>query len=241
MNAIVTGASSGFGLGIATALAASGEHVIGVARDSEKLAKVKAQLGDAFTAVPADAADPEIAARLIEEHRPHILVLAAGAIPPIGPIHEQTWQSFSRNWEVDVQQAFGWTREALLKPLPPDSVVIAFSSGAALRGSPMSGGYAGAKATVRFITGYAAEESSRASLGIRFLSILPQLTPATALGAAGVASYAAREGMDVAAFTSRMGPPLTPEQVGNAVLSLITDPASHGAYQLTAASLNALE
>ena len=30
------------------------------------------------------------------------------------------------------------------------SVVITMSSGAALRGSPLSGGYAGAKATVRF-------------------------------------------------------------------------------------------
>ena len=31
---------------------------------------------------------------------------------------------------------FHWTREALLAPLDPGSVVIAFSSGAALRGSP---------------------------------------------------------------------------------------------------------
>jgi NADP-dependent 3-hydroxy acid dehydrogenase YdfG len=241
MNAIVTGASSGFGLGIATALAASGEHVIGVARDSGKLATVKAQLGDAFTAVAADAADPDVAARLIEEHRPHILVLNAGAAPPIAPIHEQTWQSFSRNWEVDVQQVFNWTREVLLKPLPPETVVVALSSGAALRGSPMSGGYAGAKATVRFITGYAAEESARASLGIRFLSILPQLTPATALGETGVAAYASREGIDVAAFKARMGPPLTPGQAGKAVLSLIADPASHGAYQLTTAGLTELD
>ena len=29
------------------------------------------------------------------------------------------------------------------------------SSGAALAGSPLSGGYAGAKATLRFMTGYA--------------------------------------------------------------------------------------
>jgi hypothetical protein len=34
-------------------------------------------------------------------------------------------------------------------------VVLTISSGAALRGSPLSGGYAGAKATVRFISAYA--------------------------------------------------------------------------------------
>jgi NAD(P)-dependent dehydrogenase (short-subunit alcohol dehydrogenase family) len=54
---------------------------------------------------------------------------------------------------VDVQHAFHWTREALLRPLEPGSTVIAVSSGAALRGSPISGGYAGAKAAIRFLTG----------------------------------------------------------------------------------------
>jgi hypothetical protein len=45
-----------------------------------------------------------------------------------------------------------------------------------VRGSPLSGGYAGAKATIRFLTGYAAAESERDGLGIRFASLLPQLT-----------------------------------------------------------------
>jgi len=45
------------------------------------------------------------------------------------------------------------------------------SMGAALFGSPLSGGYAGTKATIRFLTAYAAEESQRAGLGIRFVSV----------------------------------------------------------------------
>jgi hypothetical protein len=71
---------------------------------------------------------------------------------------------------------FGWTREALLLPLEPGSTVIAFSSGAVLAGSPLSGGYAGAKATVKYIAGYAADEAERAGLGLRFCAVLPQLT-----------------------------------------------------------------
>jgi NAD(P)-dependent dehydrogenase (short-subunit alcohol dehydrogenase family) len=58
--------------------------------------------------------------------------------------------------------------------------VISLSSGAALRGSPLSGGYAGAKAAIGRLTGYAAEESERAGLGIRFVSLLPP--PASASG-----------------------------------------------------------
>jgi hypothetical protein len=67
-----------------------------------------------------------------------------------------------------------------------------------------SGGYAGAKATIRFITSYAAGESQRASFGIRFVSVLPQLTPATELGAAATAAYAAREGLDLATYLDKL-------------------------------------
>lgn len=66
----------------------------------------------------------------------------------------------------------------------------------------MSGGYAGAKATIPFISAYAAAESQRDALGIRFVSVLPQLTPATDTGAVGVAAYAERDGLDVPPFST---------------------------------------
>jgi NADP-dependent 3-hydroxy acid dehydrogenase YdfG len=120
-------------------------------------------------------------------------------------------------------------------------VVVAFSSGAAVNGSPMSGGYAGAKATIRFIASYAASESGRSGLGIRFTAVLPQLTPATELGTAGVAAYAARQGVDVPTFLAGFGQVLTPEQVGAAILHIVTGPASgQDAYLLSAAGLSAL-
>jgi NADP-dependent 3-hydroxy acid dehydrogenase YdfG len=166
-------------------------------------------------------------------------VLNAGAAPLSRPLQQHTWQTFSSNWNVDVQHVFHWLREALLTPLAPGSTVIAMSSGAALRGSPLSGGYAGAKATIRFITSYAAAESERGGLDIRFISVLPQLTPATALGATAVAAYAAREGMEVDAYLERSGPALTPEQAGEAFLALASDPGrAAGGYLLTAAGLS---
>jgi NAD(P)-dependent dehydrogenase (short-subunit alcohol dehydrogenase family) len=237
-TALVTGASRGFGRGIAAALSQAGAHVVGVARDPAQLEELRKQLGDTFTPVAADAADPVVAGQLIDKYHPRTLVLNAGASPLSRPLHRQTWQTFSRNWEVDVQQAFHWTREALLRPLDPGSVVIAFSSGAALNGSPLSGGYAGAKATIRFLTSYAAAESEREALGIRFTSVLPQLTPETGLGAAAVAAYAARAGVDVPTFLENLGPALTPEQVGKEVAELAAGSGHHeGAYLLTAAGL----
>src|SRR3954447_13391076 len=151
-TAIVTGASRGFGRGIAAALAGAGAHVVGVARNGAD--------------VNADSADPTTAGRLIDEYQPRTVVLCAGAAPHMSPLTEHTWESFSRNWNVDVAQAFHWIRHALTRPLAPGSTVIVMSSGAALKGSPLSGGYAGAKATVRFIADYAVAESEIAGLGI---------------------------------------------------------------------------
>jgi NAD(P)-dependent dehydrogenase (short-subunit alcohol dehydrogenase family) len=236
--ALVTGASRGFGRGIATALSKAGANVVGVARDRGPLEELHAQLGESFTPVPADAADPVVAGQLIDAYRPAILVLNAGATPLPRPVQHHTWQTFSRNWDVDVAHVFHWVREALLVPLAPGSVVITLSSGAALRGSPLSGGYAGAKAAIRFLTAYAAEESQRAALGIRFVSVLPQLTPATALGAVFATAYAARQGADAAPSTG--GPALTPEQAGQAIVDLTGPGWDQDAYLLTAAGLRPL-
>lgn len=238
-TALVTGASRGFGEGIVRSLLDAGARiVVGVARDRDQLHELRASLGSSFVPAAADAAAPVTAGQLIDAYRPAALVLNAGAAPLTRPLHQHTWQTFSQNWEVDVQHVFRWVREALLNPLDPGSAVIAVSSGAALRGSPLSGGYAGAKATIRFIAAYAAEESVRAGLGITFRTVLPQLTPATGLGRAGVAAYAARQGITAESFLESYGPTLTIDQVGAAVTTLITDPAmDQVAYVLSASGL----
>ncbi|MGH7749025.1 MAG: SDR family oxidoreductase [Candidatus Dormibacteria bacterium] len=238
-TALVTGASRGFGRAIATALGGAGAHVVGVARDGARLEELRAQLGDTFTPVVADATDPVVAGHLMSRYRPRTLVLNAGASPLARPLHHHTWETFSRNWEVDVRHAFHWAREALLLPLAPGSVVITLSSGAAVAGSPISGGYAGAKATIRFITSYAAVESEREELGIRWVSVLPRLTPATDLGAAAVAAYAGRNGMEVDGFIEGMGPTLTADEVGRTIVDLAVDPGhDREAYLLSAAGLS---
>ena len=240
-TSIVTGAGRGFGRGIAAALAAAGARVVGVARGGAQLDTLRGELPD-FIAVTADAADPATPGPLIDEYQPRTVVLCAGAAPQMSPLQEQTWESFSQNWNVDVAQAFHWIRHALRRPLAPGSTVIVVSSGAAINGSPLSGGYAGAKATVRFITGYAAIESERAGLGIDFISVLPMLTPATELGAKAVAAYAERQGVDVDTFVQSLRPALTAEQVGKSVLDIaIGQQRGHRAYKLTAVGLSPLE
>ena len=84
-------------------------------------------------------------ARLFGTYRPAAVVLNAGATPVIAPLDEHDWDTFSVNWNVDVRQAFHFVQQALRTPPPNGGVVVTMSSGAALAGSPMSGGYAGAE------------------------------------------------------------------------------------------------
>ncbi|GAA5135385.1 SDR family oxidoreductase [Pseudonocardia adelaidensis] len=240
-TAVVTGASRGFGRAIAAALVAAGTGVVGIARDERALRSVRDELGAGFTFVAADATDETLAQDVIREHRPGLLVLNAGAAPHMAPVHEQTWETFSRNWHTDTRHAFTWTRAALRAPLAPGSVVVGMSSGAALAGSPLSGGYASSKAAVRYIRGYAADESERAGLDIRFVSLLPQLTPAGGVGSVGVTGYAARQGVDRDTFIEGMQPVLTAEQVAKAVLEVAGDPASAPEYVVSGAGLRPVD
>ena len=231
-TAVVTGAGRGLGRAIAAALVAQGTAVIGVARTEKDLLDARGELGERFTPLAADATDGSLARRVIREYRPDLLVLNAGIVPPVGPIQEQTWESFSANWQADTRHVFEWTRAALLEPLAPGSLVVSMSSGAALAGSPLSGGYASAKAAVRYLRGYAAEEAERADLGIRFVTLIPMMTPATAVGSAGVAAYSARQGVDRDTFVANMQPVPTPDLVAKAVLDVAGDPGSAAEYRI---------
>ena len=241
-TAVVTGASRGFGRATAIALASKGAHVVGVARSEDALEQLQEQLGEAFTPVIADVADPSLPARLLAHYRPRTLVLNAGATPIAAPLSQQTWESFSTNWDTDVRHVFQFVREALLLPLEPRSMVISLSSGAAVRGSPLSGGYAGAKATIKFISSYAGLEAERKSLAIRFVSLLPQLTPATALGAPFVAAYAENSGLSQKEYLAQMGPSLSTEDVANGIIRLLTESeCSATAYLLNGTGLHSLD
>ncbi len=240
-TALVVGASKGLGRGIALAFGKAGTQVVAVARDAAALSELAAAGRDMRVEV-ADAADDKAAGELISRYAPDILVLVAGAVPLSLPLQEHTWETFSMHWDADVKIAFGWLQAALLAPLRPGSRVVVVSSGAALFGSPASGGYAGAKATQRFIAGYAAEESRRAGLGITVTAVLPSMTPFGAVGRSGIQAYSARSGKTENEFRQGMGELLTPEVAGSALVDLVLrDPGSVApSYLLNAGGLRDL-
>jgi len=244
-TAIVVGASRGLGKAVAGALADAGANVIAVSR-SETASGESASGAGAIRSEVADATDPDVATTLLDRYEPDVVVLVAGASPSMLPLKEQTWETFAVNWHSDVRITFNWLRAILRRPLRPGSRVIVFSSGAALGGSPLSGGYAGAKVTQRFIAAYAQEEARRAGLDITFTAILPNFSPETDVGRPAVEAYAARAGQSVEDFLrasgQSRGPLVTPEIAGTAVVQLVTERADglSQAYRLTGAGLQKL-
>jgi NAD(P)-dependent dehydrogenase (short-subunit alcohol dehydrogenase family) len=238
---VVVGASRGLGRGIAKAFHTAGYRVVAVAPASEALDSLAAAHPD-IEIQATDATNPNASGRIIEKYRPDVLALIAGARPLLRPIHHHSWETFSLNWQVDVRLTFNWIREALLLPLSPGSLVIAQSSAAAMHGSPMSGGYAGAKAAIRFMAAYANDESGRAGLGIRVVAVVPTLTAATELGHDTVTAYAQRMGVTEAKFLEQLGTPVTPATAGRDFVSLaagrVEDAAD--AYTMTGDGLQSL-
>jgi hypothetical protein len=220
---IVTGGSRGLGLAIVEALVEKKAQVTVVARDAQRLAEVAKRLG--VHVVSGDVADEDLARGLLRDIRPSVLVLNAGATPTMGPLHELSWESFSRAWDVDVKAGFHWLQEAIRLPLPRGSRVIVGSSGAAINGSPLSGSYAGAKRMLWLLAGYANDVAKGLDLDIRFQAIIPQqIVGDTELGRKAAEVYARRKGVSLEAFLAGFGPPLTSRKVGDHVVSILTEP-----------------
>lgn len=225
-TAVIVGAGRGLGRGIAESFAKTGAQVVAVARTGEQLDALARSSGN-INAEKADAVDPEVARSVLGRYQPNVLILVAGATPVMAPIQDQTWETLSVNWHSDVKIAFEWLRAALLQPLPPACRIVVVSSGAAIHGSPASGGYAGAKSTQRFLARYAQEEAARAGLDVVITTVMPAMTVDGDVGRAGVRGYAARAGMTEDAFLRQQGPPPTLESVGSAIVDLVrSDPAS---------------
>jgi NAD(P)-dependent dehydrogenase (short-subunit alcohol dehydrogenase family) len=217
-NVVIIGGSRGLGRVILATMRAEGARVLAVARGLKSLAEVACNIEGSAT-LALDATEERAPAQVFELLDPDVLIMCAGAIPPIRPLHEQNWSEFSINWETDVKASFQFCKAALGVPLRPGAMVILISSGAAIGGSPISGGYAGAKRMQMFLANYCQKESDRLGLGLRFLAIAPVCTmPDTEVGKTAVNGYSRYLGMSAPEFIRSMRSRQTPQDVASAIV-----------------------
>ncbi|HEY3536607.1 MAG TPA: SDR family NAD(P)-dependent oxidoreductase [Trinickia sp.] len=222
-SVVVTGGSRGLGLGLVEALVERQAKVTVVARGRDGLDAVATRLGVATIA--ADITDEAAAHRIVGDVRPDVLVLNAGALPRMGRLDQLSWKDFSVAWETDVKGGLFWLQAALNAPLNPGSRVLVGSSGAAVSGSQMSGGYGGSKRMLWFMAKYANGVSKEKNLGIQFQAILPrQMVLGTGIGDAAAGVYASSMGITPEEFVARFGAPMPPRVFGDRVVSVLEDP-----------------
>jgi NADP-dependent 3-hydroxy acid dehydrogenase YdfG len=175
--------------------------------------------------IPADVTDEEAARRILAGVRPELLVLNAGTTPRMGRLDQLSWADFTAPWEIDVKAGLYWMQAALNLPLAPGARVLVGSSGAAQQGSPLSGGYAGAKRMLWMMAKYANGVATQKGLGIRFQAIVPlQIIGGTGVGDQASNAYAWAMGIEREAFLARFGAPMPPRKFGDHVVAVLDDP-----------------
>lgn len=228
---LITGGNRGLGLAMVEACLRRQAKVTVLARDSDGLGAIE-RLG--AQAVQGDATDAVLMDRLVKDLQPRVLILNAGATPWMGPIDEQSFESFSIVWNNDVKATLHGIQAALKAPMPKGGRVLLASSGAALvlslpaihpEAMRLSGGYMGAKRMIWLMAHNANSVARTRGLGLHFQVLLPlQLVGATGLGRAVANAYAERDGTTAEDHLARYGAPLLPEQYGEDVATLLTDP-----------------
>ncbi len=228
---VITGGSAGLGLAMARALIGRGARVTALARDGQKLAAA-ARIG--ARTVAGDATDAALMNRVVAEEQPDVLILNAGARLPMGQIDQQTWESFSATWNVDVKAGLAGIQAALKTPMKAGGRVLIMSSGASMvlsvpfikpESLRLSGGYIGAKRMLWFMAHSANAVSHERELGVHFQVVMPlQLVGGTALGHSVASAYAEIEGVTPEQhILDRYGSVLHPEQFGERVADLLSD------------------
>jgi NAD(P)-dependent dehydrogenase (short-subunit alcohol dehydrogenase family) len=238
---VVVGASLGVGRAIVALAHRDGAQVLAVARGADALDRLAADFPGVATMV-ADATLPETPALVLRAIAPDVLVLSAGAIPPRRSFFELGWDEFSANWNADVKASFLFCKAAIEAPFPRGAAIILISSGAAIGGSPLSGGYAGAKHMQMFLAKYSQREAERLGLDLRFLAIAPGgVMPQTRLGEAAASGYARYLNISPEAFVAGFKGAPTPEDIAGAVIDFASGRKSGaGAYLAKADGVDAI-
>lgn len=224
-RALVTGASKGIGRAICQTLVAEGALVTGIARASNELGSLSAELGVAFDPWPYDVTGEEVLARISAAPAFDLLVNNAGTNRP-QPFTDVTDEALDLMLGLNVRSVFRITRAAARR-MERGASIIHMTSQMGHVGSP--------NRTVYCMTKHALEGLSKAMAvelapaGIRVNCIAPTFvkTPLTDDMFADPA---------FAAFVDRMipmGQLATPEHIAAAVVYL----ASPAAAMITGHSL----
>lgn len=177
--AIVTGASSGIGLGCATKLAEMGMAVLGTGRDQDRLAGLHAAVGDPdrVATLAVDLTDDDAPRRIVDlavQRWGHIdfLINNAGVGSP-KPLHETDDETLDYFLGLMLRAPFRLARD-VLPHMKPGSAIINVTSTFAVVGGLRGGAYSAAKGGLTALTTHIACQYGAS--GIRCNAVAPGVT-----------------------------------------------------------------
>jgi short-subunit dehydrogenase len=154
-NALITGASSGLGRGLALALARRGVHVIAAARRRQELEIVAAEItqaGGSAEVMLLDCADADAthaAVRALDERLSLDLVVANAGWGHATPAKRIDWPTVKKIFDVNVQGAVATLCGALPGMVARNrGHLVGVASLAGFRGLPKSAAYSASKSAV---------------------------------------------------------------------------------------------
>jgi len=182
-SAIITGANQGLGRAIAEAFVCKGASVLLVARGTELLGQVEADLtslaeapGQVVASCPADVSRPADCAAIVEralQVLPSLTVLVnnAGMYGPMGPLEENDWDEWVRTIQINL---FGtvFLSKTLISLFRERGYgkIINLSGGGATAPLPFFSAYATSKAAVVRFTETLAAEVASASIDVNAIA-----------------------------------------------------------------------
>ncbi|WP_432570234.1 SDR family NAD(P)-dependent oxidoreductase [Kineococcus sp. SYSU DK005] len=224
-TALVTGGTSGIGLAVVRRFVQEGAHVVLTGRRQPQLDAVAAELGDAVTAVRADASDPADVAALFEAVAArgsglHAVHANAGS-GEFKPLAEVTAADVDTAFATNVRGTTLTVRGAL--PFLEEGAAIVVTGSTAASGTEKSFGlYGASKAAVATLTRtWAAELAPR---GVRINTVIPG--PTETPGLKGLAPGNEDALVQQIAGGLPFGRVLRPEEVAAVVLFLVSEQSS---------------
>jgi len=228
-TALVTGAASGFGTGIAKTFAREGAKVVLMDLNGDGARSVAASIGDAATVVQGDVTSAQDLARAVETSvefggRLDIVVNNAGWTHRNKPLLEVTGEEFDRVFTVNVRSIFLMTQAAVpVMKNQGGGVILNIGSTAGIRPRPGLTWYNGSKGAVNLMSRSMAAEL--APDGIRVNCVAPVIGATNMLEPLmGVSDTPENRAKFLA--TIPLGRLSQPEDIANACLYLASDEAN---------------